>query len=294
MSTLPANTKYDKIPYEDVKRMYHEQGLLFKEIAKIYNCSTGVIRKIAKRHNMTIIRGPSKFRKIIVQKSKIPLSLEDTDFYEHSPEPKHRCMEVILGTLLGDSNCRRHDRKKTQYSYNVCFGHSETQLEYLKYCYSLFPEELVNPIRRDSESHITMIHGNPYLKKDFYCFATKPLNLEYLYSLMYKDGRKSVTRKYLSYLTPLSLAIWHMDDGNYSPNRTLRFSTMGFTKEENYIMRDYFYEDLKMPNFFDETDDGCGLMLVLTQNSAKKFIELTKPYMAPGMEYKFNATPQRL
>lgn len=286
MSTLPVNTKYDKIPYEEIAKLYHEQGLLFKEIAKIYNCSTSVIRKIAKRHKMTIIRGPSKFRKIIVQKSKIPLSLEDTDFYNHSPEPRHKCMEVILGTLLGDSNCRRHERK-IDYSYNIHFGHSKTQLEYLKYCYNIFPKELVNPIRLDTEAKTSIIRGNLYKKKDFYCFTTKPLNLEYLYSLMFKDGRKSVTREYLSYLTPLSLAIWHMDDGNYSPNKTLRFSTMGFTKEENYIMRDYFNEDLKMPNFFDKTDDGYGLMLVLTQYSAKKFLELTKPYMAPGMEYKW-------
>ena len=73
--------KYD-INYLDVKKMYNEQGLTFKEISLKYGCSRTVIRKIARRHKIISIRGKNKLRKILIQKSKIPLSLNRIGFTE--------------------------------------------------------------------------------------------------------------------------------------------------------------------------------------------------------------------
>jgi len=88
-------------------------------------------------------------------------------------------------------------------------------------------------------------------------------------------------------LTPLSLAIWYQDNGSYNlQNRVIRIATMCFSQEENNIIKNYFYDNLKMPCFLEKTNCGFGYSLVLTQNSTKKLFNLIRPYICSSMLYK--------
>ena len=286
---IRREVKMEKIKLEELKTLYYDKGLILKEIALSHNTTVGQLRKIMKRHGMKIMRGPSKYRKIIVSKSLLPLSLSNTDL--NIPEIPDITLQIILGALMGDSNIRIRQNKHNC-AYNIQFGHSKKQLGYLKYKHALMCKDLLNPINKEREENKCFIVDKFYDRQAFYTFCTKPINIDYIYNLLYKNNKKIVNEKYLGYLTPLSLAIWYMDDGSYNlHNRIIRFATMGFTREENEIIRDYFYNNLKMPCVVAKVDSGSGWSIMLPQNSTKKFINLVKPYKCECMNYKFPIDP---
>ena len=278
--------KYN-INYEEVRSLYSEKGLTFKEIGIIYNCSAGPIRKIAKRHGLKSIRGKSKQRKIIVQKSSLPLSIAETDIFSHmSKFFNEKELEVLIGSLLGDSYLKVRQNKNEK-AYNVYFSNCEKQLNYLKFKRSFFRNDVCNDIRQETEAHKQEIKGKECNIQSLFTFSTKPSDLSYIFSILNNGKRKIITRKYLEYLTPLSLAIWYQDDGSYNPhNRVVRIATMCFSQEENNVIKNYFYDNLKMPCLLEKTEYGLGWSLVLTQNSTKKFLNLISPYICDCMMYK--------
>ena len=99
--------------------------------------------------------------------------------------------------------------------------------------------------------------------------------------VFYKDGRKKVNQKILSKLTPIGLACWYMDDGSLlktKDNRRLLLYTMGFSKKENNIIRDYFQRKWKIT--FEITESRGKIYLRANIKNALKFIKLIKPYLS--------------
>lgn len=272
--------KYD-INYKDVYDLYYNKGLTYKEIAHTYECSQTLVRKIAKRHGFKSLRGKSKYRKFIIQKSKILLEIKD----DIIPKMSKKAIEVILGGLLGDSNIRKR-KNKYGFKYNVCFNHCEKQKPYLEWKRNIFLPHEVNNIRVNKRS-TTKIHGKNFNVQDLYSFSTKPFDMSKIYDLLIEDGLKVVKMNYLKLLTPLSLAVWYQDDGSYGyNNRTIRIATMGFTRKCNNTIKDYFYNFLKIPCIVEKADCGYGCSICLPQNSTKKFLGLIYPYMCDSMMYK--------
>ena len=271
-----------KPDYKKIIELYYKKGFTMMEIAVQYKCGVNTIRKIMKRHKMPVIRSKSKSRKILIQKSKIPLQISRKFGDFNSQES-----EVILGSLLGDSNLRRR-KNKDQDKHNVHFGNCEAQKKYVEFKHGFFNETRVNPIRIEKRS-VSVINDKEYNVQNLHAFSTRSDNLENLYDMLIKDGTKTVTMEYLRLLTPLSLLIWYMDDGSYSKqNRTIRIATMGFTVKENNVIKSFFYNCLKIPCMLDKTKYGFGRTLSLPQNSAKKFLNLVKPYVPNNiMSYKF-------
>lgn len=271
-----------KPDYKKIIELYYKKGFTMIEIAVQYKCGVNTIRKIMKRHKMPVIRGKSKLRKIVIQKSKIPLEVSQKFGDFDSKEA-----EVILGSLLGDSYLKKRNNKGAD-GYNVYFANCKTQKNYVEFKHSFFDKNRVNPIRVEKRDKC-FIKGKEYNVQDLYVFSTKSNNLKDLYDMLIKDGKKTITTRYLQLLTPLSLLVWYMDDGSYNEqNRVIRIATMCFTVEENNIIKKYFYDCMKMPCFLEKTNCGFGRSLVLTQNSTKKFLNIIGPY-APNnvMLYKF-------
>ena len=78
--------------------------------------------------------------------------------------------------------------------------------------------------------------GGPKLR-----FQSRALpQLTAVYKLTTKKGKKVVRRKWLNLMTPLSLAIWWLDDGSLTANvRKGVLCTDGFSLKENKILQQY-------------------------------------------------------
>ena len=107
--------------------------------------------------------------------------------------------QVLLGGLMGDSAL---SPTKSGHSARLRWGHGEKQVEYGDWKASLFANLGVS---RSTNAKGAVFHD------------VQPLGeLAELRRAMYIGGRKVLSDEYLKQLTPLSLAIWYMDDGSFT------------------------------------------------------------------------------
>lgn len=144
-----------------------------------------------------------------------------------------RCKEVILGSLLGDGSIAIHKPYKNA---RFSFRHSVFQKEYFFW--------KVNQLKEISGRKMVWKQGKD--GKDGWGgekFRYQSRALESLtetFNLVAKGGKKRVRRKWLNQLTPLSLAVWWMDDGSLISNsRKGVFCTDNFSYEEVKILGRY-------------------------------------------------------
>ena len=106
--------------------------------------------------------------------------------------------QIILGGLMGDSAL---SRTRSGYGARYRFGHGAKQVAYGDWKAKLFANLICSRwVRADGAI--------------FYDVQPLP-ELMALRQAMYVGGKKVLSEDYLKRLTPLSLAIWYMDNGNY-------------------------------------------------------------------------------
>lgn len=188
--------------------------------------------------------------------------------------------EIILGGLLGDSSC---SLKKI-----ISFSQCEKQKGYLIWKSKFFNKE--NSIKTIDNTW----NNKKYSRCYFYYYIKK--EDEYFYSFirrnLYSDNRKKISLKYLNELTPLSLAIWWMDDGNLSvskKNRYGKLATECFNYEEHLLMKKYFKDKWDI-NVQIKLEKGKYYFLRFNVTELKKLISIIYKYVCevPSMTYKID------
>ena len=138
--------------------------------------------------------------------------------------------QSILGSMLGGGCLSLPKTAKNPYFQ---MRHSIIQKEYF-----FWKAELLLEIQRPVSSHQQIPDG--YSKNAKLHFSSKNTErLMELYELVYKTGKKTVRRKWLNLMTPLSLLIWWLDDGSIVSSRKGVFCTDGFSLEEIEILKQY-------------------------------------------------------
>ena len=188
---------------------------------------------------------------------------------------------VILGGLLGDASLAKKNI--------IAFRHSTKQKEYV-----LWKHDLLKNISGEVKFCNVKAAGNIYEQIGFTVTSLKgKLNQFYaeLRKITTNDGvRKVVTPQWLSKLTPLSLAVWWMDDGCLSVHKGNRYDklcTHGFSLRENGLLKQYLFEtwgidvDIKI-------EKQKYYFLRFNVSALKKLISIIYPYVIqiPSMLYK--------
>ena len=112
-----------------------------------------------------------------------------------------------------------------------------------------------------------------------------------IFSSLFVDGKKRITREYLDSLTPLSIAVWYMDDGSLihhcGRESSVALSTHSYSKEENLIIIDYFKEVYDI-HFKMGHDKRCDKYYIyVSQKSDRyKFLSLVSDYIIDLFQYK--------
>lgn len=105
--------------------------------------------------------------------------------------------------------------------------------------------------------------------------------------LFYQGSKRLVPENISEFLkSPLSLAVWSMDDGNgYGKVPAFRLNTYGFGLNGNV-----FLQKCLRTNFHLETtiyNDSKGYVLYFRKRSAKDLFLIIEKYILPCMQYKF-------
>ncbi|TXI38886.1 MAG: recombinase RecA [Mycobacterium sp.] len=191
--------------------------------------------------------------------------------------------EVILGSLMGDGNLspNRHGRNGVRFR----MGHGAKQRQYLEW-----KTELLGNIGHSIFENST---GARFV--DF----TPLAELAELQRAVYLgDGKKVLSEDYLKALTPLSLAIWYMDDGSFAVrSKGVQRRTAGgsgrveicveaMSSGSQLRLRDFLRDTHGLDVRLRQAGKAGKSVLVFSTAASAKFHEIVAPYMAPSMEYK--------
>ena len=195
--------------------------------------------------------------------------------------------QVLLGSLLGDM----HSHKKGIKGHaNISEGHSNKQKDY-----SFWKGNIL----KDFNIKYSIIKPSGFHKTDTFCFRSlvHP-QLDYYYNLFYSTGRKTVTQEILNQLSPLGIAVWYCDDGcYYYSTKSIRLSTLGFTKKENEIIQKYFKEKWNFNTRLQKQAVRYGFSQQFHTGDTKQFLELIEKKIKKMSEcvwYKLGGNLQKI
>lgn len=279
----------------------------WSEIAEKYGYSDArFLRKLARRYGLPqrrIIRKPgeAELRRLILDEHLTPYQVAErlgygsggwSNIYAYCREygiqfdfsTNHalravpfsaRQKEIALGSLLGDAYLRPSGN-----SYSLSFSHGEKQLAYLEWKRA----EFANFVTQEGfYKSVRDFHGNA----PTYSFGTiSHPDLKELRALCYPDGTKRVSRAWLELLTPLSLAVWYLDDGSRNARYgTLVLCTNSFPLDEHVLMAEYFRDRCGLDVKIEPRRNGQYCLRV-NASQAGRFLSLISPHVPDCMNYK--------
>ena len=189
--------------------------------------------------------------------------------------------EALRGTLMGDGAL---SPTRSGHGARFRFGHGKKQRAYADWKESLFSNLECSKYVRDDDAA-------------FFDFMPLP-ELAPLRQEVYVRGKKVFGDEYLKYLSPLSLALWYMDDGHFAiRSKGVQKRTEGKTgraticvEAMEVVTRDRLVRYLK---------DAWGITAKLVLSGSKrkavlvfnnietaKLHALIAPFVHPSMEYK--------
>ena len=187
--------------------------------------------------------------------------------------------EVILGGLMGDGAL---SPSRSGHGARFRWGHGAEQAAYGDWKASLFANLSVS---RSTNAKGAVFHD------------VQPLaELAELREAVYVAGKKVLSHDYLKRLTPLSLAIWYMDDGSF----TLRAKGLQARTRDGSGRSEICVEAMepatrqRLATYLADTWDihptlteyGGKAVLRFAKDETAKLHALIAPFVHPSMEYK--------
>lgn len=177
-----------------------------------------------------------------------------------------RQMAILTGSLLGDGYI--HPLGK------ICFEQCSLQKSYLLWKYEEFKDFAYPKIAKVSRIDKRNDHTN-----NSYRFFLK----QYFRSwrqVWYPKDIKTIPDNIGQWFTPLSLAVWYMDDGHLFKGKQPLIASECFTREDL----------LKMINILHswgiEVKLRTNNRMWILQSSVNNFMKLISPYIVNSMKYK--------
>lgn len=194
---------------------------------------------------------------------------------------------LITGSLLGDGAIiKSFDKRQNTFNYYFSESHGKRQAEYLRWKSSYFESEgfKSNISFRDRKSSLGTreIATREYRFHSYGNAAFKPLR-QYWYPNDTKQVPIDVE------LSPLSLAVWYMDDGSYDVFRgKIELSSYGFDLASHKVLQKELARFNIEASIASKNRKGKQYYYIyLPRSSAWKFLTLTEPFMHEELSYKW-------
>lgn len=185
--------------------------------------------------------------------------------------------QFLVGHLLGDG-CLYRDGKNSLYKVSIAQKKAHEQYFHWKIA-MLYP--FVNTWREneDKRKNSVMLNATSICHQDLKFFAE---------SFYTKDRVKIVPRKLDMYLTPLSLAVWIMDDGNLNSGVNMRIATMNFSYEDHLRLQEYLKSifGLRSKIMVFKYKGKEYNQITLNKKNTQKLSDIIRPYIVDCMKYK--------
>ena len=107
----------------------------------------------------------------------------------------------------------------------------------------------------------------------------------------YPKGKKIILKNISNLLkSPLSLAVWFMDDGGRRNDcYGLFLNTLAFSKIEHELLQKCLRKNFSLDSRLHWIQDGYRIYI--PSASVQRFCEIVYPYIIPSMQYKLSYNP---
>lgn len=196
--------------------------------------------------------------------------------------------QVILGCLFGDGSISKLKNNNAK-NPDFIVSHSDKQVNYL-----LWKKRILSNLITSTKTVKNKKGFNTRADATITKIRTKALPQlnRYLSNFKFNNGKKEATQQMLNELTPLSIAIWFMDDGSFSKTKyanLIRLHTEAFDKKSIDNIINYFMEIYAIKfNFYTRKNKRYGTLRINKKEQAQKFIDIIKDYIHPDFYEKFN------
>ena len=192
-----------------------------------------------------------------------------------------RQIKILLGTLIGDGRLQSLSKR----SARLRIEHSLKQKFYVWWKYRQFQK-----IMQDKPEILE--RKNPIFGKVYHYCRCQTLCLSELkkfHRLFYKGKRKRVPRELARlFVSPLSLAVWYMDDGYYyRRDKTAYIYLSEYSLKEYRLLQEILRENFGLNTHLYQKKGGYCLYFPV--KNSKKLIKIVKPYILKGFEYKISS-----
>lgn len=203
---------------------------------------------------------------------------------------------IMIGLLLGDGYINDKGRVEIEH----CIEQKDYCIYKAKLLHSVCGGKDIN-VHEYQRTRSILKDGRQWKNNTFTTVSFKKQSKHFMYfrNLLYKNGRKEITQDVLDLLTPLSIALWWLDDGSLVKKRQKDnspgpYGLMLYTylpKEQNELIQKYFLEKYEMKwnvvpaNIHKENQ----YMLRCGQIEGKKFLNIIRNIViekVPSMQYK--------
>jgi len=194
--------------------------------------------------------------------------------------------EIIMGSLLGDGHLETQNYGKT---YRLKIEQSFSHKDYVDWLYSNLKDLILTPPKKKIKESFGKRIVN-------YSFSTLSLvNFRFFACQFYKNNKKEIPKLIKKWLTPLSMAVWFMDDGQIKSkkHRALLINTQCFSKKELFQLQKALKEKFNVITTLKKEPTGWRLYFV--SETVDIFIKLIYPHIISSMRYKLgiNIMPKR-
>lgn len=202
--------------------------------------------------------------------------------YKRSLVLTKRQKEILIGLLLGDGHVEQ--------LYTLALGrlkveHSNVQKEYVDWLYNEF-----KPWIRMKPRERTIISFGKVQQRYEFCTYGHTI-LGDFQERFYRNRKKLVPNNIANDITPLSLAVWYMDDGSIKSKRHkgVFLNTQGFTEADVSKLQKILKHKFGIESITRREKNGK--QIYLGGHAGEEFCKLIYPYVIPSMRYKI---PQSL
>ena len=201
--------------------------------------------------------------------------------YKKSLDLNKSQRDVLLGSILGDANVRM--LKKQAF---LTFSHNEKQVDYVFWKYKNFrdwvltkPREEIRKYYKDSRRSLVSWR---------FSTISHPLLTEY-YWLFYPKGKKIIPKSIDSFLnSPLSLAVWYMDDGSKSRS-SCYLNTQQFQQIDQEWLVTLLWRSFRIEGRLNW--DKQYQRIRVTTEGTRIMHRLIEPFVLPCFRYKLCHDP---
>ncbi|MCD6220350.1 hypothetical protein J7K43_08220 [Candidatus Calescamantes bacterium] len=185
--------------------------------------------------------------------------------------------EVINGCLLGDG---RLECRSKEGSARLRIHHGWKQKELVFWKYETLKNLVSCPPRR------IVCWKNLKNNEDYYSWYFHTLTLKEFrefYQAFYWNGDKRLPKKIVEIFTPVSLAVWIMDDG-CNTGDSLILNTQSYSLKEQERLKEALWKKYRI--FSTINKDRDKFRLRFNSWNASKIIKIIIPHIIPSMRYK--------